>query len=61
MTKLREEIPYSAFQAARAACELMKASDVRRQDLADLDCEFPFPPRETRYDRDDDVVVMTIN
>lgn len=59
MTKLREQIPYSAYEAARAACEAMKAGrqldgDVRFDRLAQV-------RGVSRPDRDDDVVVMTIN
>jgi hypothetical protein len=59
MTKLREQIPYSAYEAARAACEAMKAGrPLNEQDFYD---RLEIFRREPRLDRDDDVVVMTIN
>ncbi|MDN2579690.1 hypothetical protein [Aquibium sp. ELW1220] len=59
MTKLREQIPYSAYEAARAACEAMKAG----RPLNELDFfeRLEIFRREPQVDRDDDVVVMTIN
>ncbi len=59
MTKLRERIPYSAYVAARAACEAMKAG--RPMNESDFFDRFDLLRREPRLDRDDDVVVMTIN
>lgn len=59
MTKLREQIPYSAYEAARAACEAMKAG--RPLDGVDYLDRLELFRREPRPDRDDDVVVMTIN
>lgn len=59
MTKLRERIPYSAYEAARAACEAMKAG--RSMNELDFFDRFELLRRESRLDRDDDVVVMTIN
>lgn len=59
MTKLREQIPYSAYEAARAACEAMKAG--RPLDGFDYFDRLELVRRESRLDRDDDVVVMTIN
>lgn len=60
MPKLREEIPFSAYIAARAACEAMAAERSESEDWSD---EFLVRStgREPRYDRDDDEVVMTIN
>ncbi len=60
MPKLREEIPFSAYIAARAACEAMAAERLDGKDwsekfLVNLD------RRDRKADRDDDVVVMTIN
>ena len=59
MTKLREQIPYSAYEAARAACEAMKAG----RPLNGVDHFDRLAPLRglSRPDRDDDVVVMTIN
>lgn len=59
MTKLREHIPYSAYEAARAACEAMKAG--RELNDVDLFGRLEAVRRAPRVDRDDDVVVMTIN
>lgn len=59
MTKLREQIPYSAYEAARAACEAMKAG--RPLNGADYFDQLELFRREPRQDRDDDAVVMTIN
>lgn len=59
MTKLREQIPYSAYEAARAACEAIKAG--RPLNGGDHFERLELFRREPRLDRDDDVVVMTIN
>lgn len=59
MTKLREQIPYSAYEAARAACEAMKAG--RPLDEHHFFGRLDTFRRDHRMDRDDDVVVMTIN
>ena len=59
MTKLREQIPYSAYEAARAACEAMKAA--RPLNADDFFDRLELLRREPRVENDDDVVVMTIN
>ncbi|MBS4017554.1 MAG: hypothetical protein KGZ68_04885 [Dechloromonas sp.] len=59
MTKLREQIPYSAYEAARAACEAMKAG--RPLNEHDFFGRLDMSRRERCTDRDDDVLVMTIN
>ncbi len=61
MTKLREEIPYSAYVAARAACKAMSGDRAALPSEPDPFAQVDYLRRERRLDRDDDVVVMTIN
>lgn len=60
MPKLRVEIPFSAYIAARAACEAMAAERLDDKGWSD---EFLVlsDRRQSRLQRDDDEVVMTIN
>jgi len=63
MPKLREEIPYSAFAAAKAACDAMNArpGQSRPAEPCDEDDVY-FLRREPAAYRDDDAAtVMTIN
>lgn len=62
MQKIRESIPFSAFLAAKLACERV---NVRAAPLFG-ECELMIEDLEPRRkhplaDTDDDVVVMTIN
>jgi hypothetical protein len=61
MNRLREEIPYSAYAAASAACKAMNGDRSTVLPEPDPLARVDYLRRERRVDHDDDVVVMTIN
>lgn len=61
MPKLRDEIPFSAYIAAKLACERFRG-EIHDRGTVDLDLLARSEPSRSRvFERDEDDVVMTIN